>query len=252
MAERVGLIFLQNLCRRIQALHRPGARITICSDGHVFSDVVRVGDEHITAYGREISAMIDDIGAGSLDVFNLADEFGDIGYGQMRDALVENYALSIEEIRDRIATDATMFNMFNGVHRFLFEDLCALEPDKTRTQLRKLAKADAYHVILRSDAWSRLIEQRFPRAVRLSIHPQPPHHRKIGIHFLETFDNWLTPWHSAAVRAEGRFVLMKRYHAERVGATLVYVAGRPSHFVVERLNLAMIQPARRHADPVEV
>src|SRR5438552_731462 len=45
MAERIAIGFLENCCRRIRAIYPPGARITICSDGRVFSDLVRVGEE---------------------------------------------------------------------------------------------------------------------------------------------------------------------------------------------------------------
>lgn len=42
MAERLSLIFLNSLCQRIQLYYPPGAHIVICSDGHVFGDLIRV------------------------------------------------------------------------------------------------------------------------------------------------------------------------------------------------------------------
>jgi pyoverdine/dityrosine biosynthesis protein Dit1 len=252
MAERIALVYLQNLCHRVQAVYRPGARITICSDGLVFSDVVQVRDEHVVEYGHELRDMLDDIGVSSLDTFNLTDEFGELPFKQMRKELVAGYAVSMDALYQRVAVDPVAREMFNGIHRFLFEDLSALEPHRSRTQLRKAAKEYAYHTVLRSDAWSRLVERRFPNALRLSIHPQPPHHPKIGTHFVATLDNWVTPWHSTAVLVEGQYVLMKRYHAERLGATLVIEGGRPSHFVASRLDLAKIQPGRHQPEPETV
>ena len=42
LGESMALSFLQSLCDYIGYFYRPGARVTICSDGHVFSDVVAV------------------------------------------------------------------------------------------------------------------------------------------------------------------------------------------------------------------
>ena len=44
MAERLSLEFLHNLSSRITEIYSPGARIIICSDGRVFSDLVRISD----------------------------------------------------------------------------------------------------------------------------------------------------------------------------------------------------------------
>ena len=75
------------------------------------------------------------------------------------------------------------------------------------------------------------MSRRFPDAVRLSIHPQACSFEKIGIHMMETADNWLTPWHGVAVNLGGRFVLMKRSQAEELRATLVWRDGVPSHYM---------------------
>src|SRR5207237_6209824 len=70
LAERVALESLGRLIEEIRAIHAPGARITICSDGHVFSDLVLVDDGDVTRYGREIEAMIDRLGLRSIDTFS--------------------------------------------------------------------------------------------------------------------------------------------------------------------------------------
>jgi L-tyrosine isonitrile synthase len=50
MAEQLSLHFLQSLCDRVQERYAPGARMIICSDGRVFSDLVRIPDADITRY----------------------------------------------------------------------------------------------------------------------------------------------------------------------------------------------------------
>src|SRR6185295_18223554 len=66
-AEELALGFLERVCAEIGDLYPPGARITICSDGRVFSDLVGVTDDDVTAYGQEIDELMERIGARSLD-----------------------------------------------------------------------------------------------------------------------------------------------------------------------------------------
>lgn len=109
---------------------------------------------------------------------------------------------------------------------------------KSLAALQRECRERAYGVIQRSRAWGRLIAERFPEAVRLSIHPQPCGSDKLSINLLEASDNWITPWHGTAVDVGGRFVLMKRYQAEASGADLIYLHGRPSHYVARQPHLS--------------
>lgn len=133
-------------------------------------------------------------------------------------------------------TDHNYRNLFNGIHRFLTEDFLVLHPNKTRNRVRSECKLLAYEVIQRSNAWSNVISERFPHALRLSIHPQPRDSDKIGIHLVKTDDSWRTPWHSVAVHDGTQFRLMKRSEAESAGAFLVSYKGHPSHFKLTSID----------------
>jgi pyoverdine/dityrosine biosynthesis protein Dit1 len=232
MAERLALNCLKKLGEQIRRVYAPGARITICADGRVFTDLVRLRDEDVTAYTQEVRSLIGDLAAENLDVFDLDDAFEVGDFDELRRRLLHHHALPLEEIRRRIKSEPAALFAFNGISRFLFEDRVLLEPNKSRNAVRTECKNLAYRVIQRSLAWGQLIRERYPQSVRLSIHPQPCHGEKIGIYLVETRDNWLTPWHGVAVDAGDRFVLMKRHQAEDLGARLVHHDGRPSHFVL--------------------
>jgi pyoverdine/dityrosine biosynthesis protein Dit1 len=120
--------------------------------------------------------------------------------------------------------------LFNGVHRFLFEDRLRIEPGKSRNRLRKECRERALRVIQRSEAWGRLVRERFPTALRLSIHPQPPHAEKIGILLGDAADAWLTPWHGVALKDGAGFRLVRRHEAEALGARVVLRGARASHY----------------------
>src|SRR5262249_32595007 len=84
MAEELALRYLADVCDELRGLHAPGARVTICSDGHVFSDLVGVSDEDVTAYGKQIAALIESLGLPSLDTFDMADLYEGIDFAAMR------------------------------------------------------------------------------------------------------------------------------------------------------------------------
>ncbi|MFB9903258.1 L-tyrosine/L-tryptophan isonitrile synthase family protein [Allokutzneria oryzae] len=237
MAERVALEFLQSLCDRIERLYPPGARFVICSDGRVFGDLIGVPDEAVTAYRRELVAMIDQIGAERLDVFDLDDvHLGVDDHAAMREHLVTHYAQSLESVRAEVKAGDKALSIYRGMTRFLFEDQLGPGYEGSRAAALREARRRAYGVIQRSRAWGSLLAERFPDAVRLSIHPQPCGADKLGILLMETADGWLTPWHGVAVVTDGRTELVKRSDAERLGATLVRRGGRPSHYVLSRLT----------------
>jgi pyoverdine/dityrosine biosynthesis protein Dit1 len=231
LGERISIEFLQTFCEMVGHIHAPGARILICSDGHVFADLLEIPDEDVTAYRDELARMIDAVGAESIGLFTLDDAFGSGPYDELRDLLVARHGTPIEELREEVRTDLSARAMFNGMHRFMIEDHVPLRPGLSRTQLSKACKELAFNMIQRSRAWGDLVGELFDQSPRLSIHPQHSHAGKIGFHLIRTKDSWLTPWHGVAVDNGEHISLVKRSEVERNGASLVFRHGRPSHYV---------------------
>ncbi|HEX8369609.1 MAG TPA: isocyanide synthase family protein [Pyrinomonadaceae bacterium] len=230
-AEEQALLYLEKVCAELCRRHAPGVRLTICSDGHVFSDLVGVSDNDVTLYGQKIREMLARLNdARVIDTFGLTDLYENIDYPAMRRHLVKEYAQPIEEIRQKASEFMQTGALVNGIHRFLFEDEVVRQPERSRTKIRQDCRELAYCVVQRSDAWGRLLADCFPFALRLSIHPQHPHSDKIGILLGPANDVWLTPWHAVAVEQNGRFKLMRRHEAESLGAYRVEENGRPSHY----------------------
>jgi pyoverdine/dityrosine biosynthesis protein Dit1 len=225
-AEVLGLERLQKICDEIRTLHAPGARVLVCSDGRVFSDLVLVSDEEVSEYGRAVRCMIQDLGLRSLRTFSMEDVFGDADFETMRMRLVRELGRSVEEIRADVRANAEALAMFNGIHRFLFEDRLVLDRGKSRNRVREECKELAYQVIQRSNAWSSLVEELFPHALRLSIHPQFAHSPKIGFRLVDCDSAWGTPWHNVALLDRGGFRLVKRRDAEARGAVLTLAHGK--------------------------
>lgn len=231
MAERLSLGFLAAVCDRVRQVYPPGAKIIVCSDGRVFSDLVGIGDSNVTRYQAELREMINSIGPDSLGLFNLDHEYPGCTHTTMRRALMQRYGEGLDVFKQQVSGGGEQLMLYRGITRFLVEDADTPDYQGSRAALQRECRERAYGVIQRSKAWGKLVAERFPDAVRLSIHPQPCGSAKLGIHLVETPDNWLTPWHGTAVGVDGRFVLMKRHQAEAMGAELVYVDGRPSHYI---------------------
>ncbi|MFG1791884.1 L-tyrosine/L-tryptophan isonitrile synthase family protein [Nocardia sp. NPDC049149] len=232
MAETLAIESLQGFCDQVSAVYAPGAIVTICSDGHVFSDSLGIPDPNVDEYAAELRRVIRSTGGGSIGLYGLRDAMPGLSWDARRARLLEEFATSIEAIRESVKTDPAMRRMFNGIHRFMVEDNTALMPELSATQRRNRSKETAYEVVQRSQAWSGLVAGVFPDAVRLSIHPQTHHSGKIGFHLLRTPDNWLTPWHGVVLDDGTKYTLIKRAEAEDLGARLIWRNSRPSHFVL--------------------
>lgn len=226
--ERLSLTFLNTLCGEIERIYPPGARVIICSDGHVFGDLIGVPDDHIDAYADDLRLQIDRGGLDRLSVFDLRDVLGDLPHDTKRAHVHDHYAPTLDALRTEIRADDHALALYRGITRFLAEDTAHWTG--TRSALQRTCRQRAYGVIQRSRAWGDLIAEHHTDAVRLSIHPQPIGATKFGIRLLEAPDAWTTPWHSAALhRADGTWTLMPRAEAARWGR-LVRRDGRPSHF----------------------
>lgn len=239
MAERRALLFLNKLCQEIQSAYEPGARVILCSDGRVFSDIVGMREEDVTSYQQSLDEMIYEMGPGSISTFNLDEISEGNNFSQIRHDLIGQYGISLDALKEKVRKggqssndpeEAEAHRMYCGITRFLFEDGLYPGQTKSRTAIQKDSRARAYEVIRRSNAWSKLIAERFPDAVRLSIHPQTCGAMKLGIQLLGT-DSWMTPWHGVAVDTGNNFVLMKRWEAEKLDAQIVLDdRGRASHY----------------------
>jgi pyoverdine/dityrosine biosynthesis protein Dit1 len=231
--EELGLSNLNNLCSRISEFYEPGAKIIICSDGRVFADVVRIPDQHVTDYNKGLREIAQDMGLTHVEFFDLDDVYPSLtDHAALREDLMVLYGEALKPLQERCRTQPEAGAMYRGITKFLFEDFCGLEEFKSlsRNAIQELARVGAYRVIQRSNAWSRLLADRFPDAVRLSIHPQYRVSEKIGINLIEATDCWATPWHSVVVKQNDQISLMPREEAERMNASLIFKNGRPSHF----------------------
>lgn len=198
--ERIALATLERLCSEIEEIYPPGARVTICSDGHVFADVIGVPDATVSTYKDSLKQLIRADGLTRLRTFDLRDIWGDEEIETKRLRLEHGWLGSLADLRMQARTDDETARVVRGMTKFLRED--AGNTGQTSSQQQRDAKRRAYRVLARSRAWGALVHGRMPRAVRLSIHPQPLGAEKFGISLIphgEGGSGWTTPWHSVVL-----------------------------------------------------
>lgn len=239
--ELLALQFLNFLCEQIKAIYPPGANLTICSDGHVFADLLSITDDDVNAYHEELTNIINRENLTSLNLYSLDNIYPQVNFTKKRELLKRDYVMSVAALREKALNSTREMQMINGISRFLLDDLNPqISKGQTnkdnaisKTSLQKQAREIAYHLVCRSHGWSEAIAHYFPNAVRLSIHPQPCHYEKLGIFLLTTKDNWLTPWHGVVVKHSSGYELMKKSTALRLpGAKIVFEYGRPFYIAL--------------------
>lgn len=220
LGEFLGLKRLNNICSEIQEVYTPGAKVVICSDGRVFSDIVQVSDNDVTAYSVALKDIIKREHIDNLKTFNLDDIFPQLSYKEMRDKLTNNYGKNLQKIKVNVKNQESEKTLFNGLHKFVFEDMSFLNNELSKNQLKRQSKEIAYQIIQRSHAWSDIVAEHFPKSIRISIHPQKLDTGKIGIQLVKCNNNWGTPWHNVVLLDEEGYQLIKCKEAKEMGAEL--------------------------------
>lgn len=234
--EELAFRNLDDLCSEIKNIYTPGASITICSDGRVFADVVRIPDCDVTEYNDKMKLNAKDWNLSSISFFDLDDVFPkNIEFSILREELMMEHGERLVDLQERCRNEPQAREMYKGITKFLFEDFCGMEEFSgwSRTSIQNSARIASYRVIQRSNAWGRLLADKFKNSIRLSIHPQFRCSEKIGINLISESDCWTTPWHSVVLKKGEKIMLVKRKDAEDMNATLVFKSGRPSHYALE-------------------
>ena len=232
LGETLALKRLDSLLVHINQLYQPGAELMICSDGHVFNDLVEVPNESVVAYQQALKQHCKALNCQSIRFFDLMDYYNAMPLETMRNQLVEQFGESISSIRQAVKTIEDEALMFNGLHRFLFEDLQYFYPGLSKNKIKKLAKIRAYQTIQRSHAWSALLSKHFSDAIRLSIHPHHCDKEKISVQLVGSHDQWATPWHNVVVKTQSGYQLIKRHQAIQMGATIQGIDTLEAHYAL--------------------
>jgi pyoverdine/dityrosine biosynthesis protein Dit1 len=113
--------FLQSFCEQLSHFYPPGGAILICSDGHVFADLLGIPDDDVTAYRDDLLRIIQTTGSASLSMYSLRDAFDSDDWDEMRALLLGGYGTPIDDMHAEVRNDLAARGLFNGMHRFMVE-----------------------------------------------------------------------------------------------------------------------------------
>ncbi|KAE8840893.1 hypothetical protein PTNB85_04292 [Pyrenophora teres f. teres] len=245
-AEELALDRLNSMCARIKEIYRPGAKVTIISDGITYNDLLSISDRETWKYGEVLRQMAADrkfnyLGFARMQDlldFPLPDKLREITYvancTNFRRLLLNKYGNPDMDIDQEINSNPDTMLTYLGYRKFLESDLkyiFALGENRGSNQYKRDVKYIAKEMLIRGYAFAGAIKNAFPNHLRLSIHESIGEH-KVPFSLLNTTTGYTTPWHcSVAQLADGQWVSAPMGEFQRdPRLEVVYEEGRPSYF----------------------
>ncbi|RFU76422.1 transferase family [Trichoderma arundinaceum] len=148
-AEELALERLNTMCARIGDIYRPGANLTIISDGLVYNDLLSIPDRDVWAYGQALRAMAVEKGFTNISFsrlrdlvdFPLPEKLQEVTYvanaTNFRRHLLNKFGKDDLDIDNEIATKADTLMTYRGYRRFLHSDLQYVFPAGTGRHLQR-------------------------------------------------------------------------------------------------------------------
>lgn len=232
--EELSMLNFRNMSEKIKEVYKPGIKLTIISDGYIFNHLMDVPDKEVQEYEEVVRDMS---GIAPIEVLNPWD-FYDRGMSMnsIREKLSEQFGITELELEKRILFDPEVKALYQGMIRFMQDDLAILNYD-SGNQLHKAAKKMARQMMIWNEAYSALIRTQLTEplgAIRLSMHPSQNAGTKYSIKLIDAERANQSPWHSViAVDADGNIATMKRKAAEEAGFELQYKNNQPYYYETE-------------------
>ncbi|MCJ1399865.1 hypothetical protein MMC11_003068 [Xylographa trunciseda] len=245
LGEELALVHLNGLCETVTEVYRPGAEITILSDGIVYNDILGIADDEVWEYGECLRALAISKGLQYIRFSRIGDVLGIHHNGLKKDEymthascyrreLIAKFGDPNFDVRRQIKDDKDTCMTYRGYLKFLAVDLkrcSSTEVTSTKAKFKNHVKDVATAMIVRGKIFAKALHSGFPDYVRLSIHPSVGK-TKLPIQLIpqRTGAFGMTPWHcSIAVGIDGSY---QTVHAADVALThdLVYHNGRPYCF----------------------
>jgi pyoverdine/dityrosine biosynthesis protein Dit1/alpha-ketoglutarate-dependent taurine dioxygenase len=251
--EEIALMNLDNFCEQVRKFYAPGCKLIIFSDGTTFSDLIGVSEETQESYNTTLKNLIKlrHISWESLDSF-----FGsENGYDSLRQEFMSQYcSLDKHQVDALIKNDEQIRQTYQGLKCFLFQDnpwTDCNSPANKKERLKQCGEL-AKIMIQRNDALTKLLKEKFPHHIRLSIHTQNNAGPKFGVHLIPNDYRCITPWHNVVVKTkDNQEILMKKEEAQKLANTALVTRNQQPWYFIEsteeiwgECELEIIKPPR--------
>jgi pyoverdine/dityrosine biosynthesis protein Dit1/alpha-ketoglutarate-dependent taurine dioxygenase len=219
--EEMALEYLDNFCEDVRKFYAPGCKLIIFSDGTTFSDLIGVDEETQEKYNTALKNLIKvrHISWESLDSFFSNEN----GYDALREELMSQYcSLNKKQVEEQIQSDEQIRQTYQGLKNFLFQDNPWSDSSSPKTKNTRLKQSGEFARIMiqRNDALTKLLSEKFPHHLRLSVHGHNNAGPKFAVHILPNDYRCITPWHNVVVNTfYNQEILMKKEQAEKLPNT---------------------------------
>lgn len=229
MAEDVTLQNFADFNSVIKTVYPKGVNVNIVSDGFVFNDLLGVTDKTVYDY----AAISKDMGKNAPVLWHNLNSFYHGDLSSNRQKVVAQFGITAEKLEHDILFNPDVNYLYRGMIHFMEEEL-AYKSFPSRNQLQKAAKKLAREMMFRNEAYSNLVRQEFKSMIRLSMHPSVNNGAKYSFQLIHGANARHSAWHSALLlEKDNSFATIHRKDAEAAGHELVYMNGKPNHFVMK-------------------
>lgn len=229
LGERVAFDRLARFVDEVGKVYEPGAKVSVISDGYVFSDLLGINDATVQRYGEACSDMARGTG---VDLLDLRCFYPSIDLGRRK--VMDQFGITSVELERRIMLDPNVNELYRGMIYFMTTDLAG-QKFQSKSQLQKEAKRLAREMMLRNEAYSAFVRSEFGGHVRLSMHNSTNNGTKYSFALIPGERARHSPWHSAlAVDSHGGYETVHKAAALERGYELVTKDGVPYAFQTEK------------------
>jgi L-tyrosine isonitrile synthase len=248
LGELASFTRLWTMSEHVRTVYEPGLRFVIVLDGQAYAPFYGYTPEAFRAYPEDLRTLLDRLGIGGtielVDLQSLVDERRDEFeklYPEVDEELRAEWARTEYPFRDelvdsmKLGTNTAAINAAAVKLVKYYGDAPAeeaVEEMRSSVAQRACETAYAYMCFLVTTRRMGLIKDRFPGAIRATVHPKPGQYSPHLVN--DTTD--IVPWHGVAVRRpDGRVdsVYESRIFEEPHRYVAVYLRGEYTPFYYE-------------------
>ncbi|PIN79939.1 hypothetical protein COV13_04440 [Candidatus Woesearchaeota archaeon CG10_big_fil_rev_8_21_14_0_10_32_9] len=227
-AEEASFNQFSKFIKDMKKVYAPGVKLNIVSDGYVFNDLVKIPDAHVKEYEDKCKQLVGSLPLNWHTMYDLVNSR--MKKEKIIEYMIHEFGYSEEELTDKIMNDQDITILYNGMNIFMQQEKIWPD-DMSKRQMIKSAKELAKSMIIRGEAYTKLIKANFPDSIRLSCHPSTNEGTKYSWRFVEDVTVSASPWHNVLCAYEnGSRTFKKKIIAEQEGLELVMKEDRPYYF----------------------
>ena len=186
--EKYSIDTITKMLNEIEEIYPYGAKIYIVHDGHLFQDLgITRSNKELDDYIRDFRKNID---SNRIISISLMDLTMTNTYEEARNKIINNYNSSSEKekLDGSILQNEILFTKREFEKQLLNGDVIS------NNQFQNIAKKIAKNSMIRKEALSKYIDEKYTNQIRLSIHFQNSNSLKLGFKLIDRAINFGSPW----------------------------------------------------------